>query len=87
MGALPQRDQRLFRLHAPDWVPAPSSDLQQSDALRAEVEGAKADLAELEELREMKADVERKEKQQAAIIEGQVRPARAHACPRACPGV
>lgn len=44
----------------------------QSEALRAEVEGVKQDLGELEELREMRADVERKEKQQAAIIENQV---------------
>jgi hypothetical protein len=34
---------------------------------------AKTDERELEELREMKADVERKEKQQAAILELQVR--------------
>lgn len=44
----------------------------QSEALRAEVEGVKQDLGELEELRELRADVERKEKQQAAIIENQV---------------
>jgi hypothetical protein len=36
------------------------------------VDASKADQAELEDLREMKADVERKERQQAAIIEGQV---------------
>lgn len=37
-----------------------------------ELEGSKADQAELTELREMKSDVERKEKQQAGIIENQV---------------
>jgi hypothetical protein len=36
------------------------------------VEQAKSDERELEELREMRSDVERKEKQQAAIIEHQV---------------
>jgi hypothetical protein len=34
---------------------------------------ARGDAAELEELRELKRDVERKERQQASIIEGQVR--------------
>ena len=43
-----------------------------SETLRHEMESAKADLTELEELRELKADVERKERQQAVIIEGQV---------------
>jgi hypothetical protein len=33
----------------------------------------RAEAAELEELRELKKDIERKEKQQAAIIENQVR--------------
>jgi hypothetical protein len=37
-------------------------------AAHAEVEALRVDAAELEELREMKADVERKERQQAAII-------------------
>lgn len=37
-----------------------------------ELEGSKADQAELTELREMKSDIERKEKQQAGIIENQV---------------
>uniref|UniRef100_A0A7S0Y9G8 Kinesin motor domain-containing protein n=1 Tax=Polytomella parva TaxID=51329 RepID=A0A7S0Y9G8_9CHLO len=40
---------------------------------RAEVEQMKNDQEELEELREMKADIERKEKQQAVIIENQAR--------------
>ncbi|GBF96810.1 hypothetical protein Rsub_09666 [Raphidocelis subcapitata] len=44
---------------------------EQSEALRSELDGARGDLAELEELRELRADVERKERQQAAIIEGQ----------------
>lgn len=39
---------------------------------REHLEQAKLDERELEELRELKADVERKEKQQAAIIEHQV---------------
>lgn len=39
---------------------------------RAELEQSKADGEELEELRELKSDVERKEKQQAMIIENQV---------------
>jgi hypothetical protein len=33
----------------------------------------RAEAAELEELRDLKKDIERKEKQQAAIIENQVR--------------
>lgn len=37
------------------------------------IEQSKVDASELEELREMKSDIERKEKQQAAIIENQVR--------------
>lgn len=45
----------------------------QAEEMRADVEQSKADLSELEELRELRADVERKERQQAAIIEGQVR--------------
>ncbi len=40
---------------------------------KAELEGAKADQQELNELREMKEDIARKEKQQAQIIEHQVR--------------
>lgn len=45
----------------------------QSGALRAALDSSRADLAELEELRELRADVERKERQQAAIIEGQAK--------------
>lgn len=37
-----------------------------------EVEATRQDAAELEELRELKSDIERKEKQQAAIIDQQV---------------
>ncbi len=37
-----------------------------------EVESSRQDAAELEELRELKSDIERKEKQQAAIIDQQV---------------
>lgn len=40
---------------------------------KTELDSCKADQAELEELREMKEDVKRKEKQQQAIIENQVR--------------
>lgn len=43
---------------------------------KSEVEQRAGDLEELDELREMKADIERKEKQQAAIIENQVRGSR-----------
>jgi hypothetical protein len=57
---------RYAALRAP--LPSP-----QAEGLRSEAEASKADVAELEELRELKADVERKERQQAAIIEGQVR--------------
>ena len=39
---------------------------------KAELESSKADQQELIDLREMKEDIERKEKQQAAIIENQV---------------
>lgn len=39
---------------------------------KSELEGTRADAAELEELRELKSDIERKEKQQAAIIDQQV---------------
>ncbi|GLI62984.1 hypothetical protein VaNZ11_005841 [Volvox africanus] len=40
---------------------------------KAELEQTRADQAELDELRELKADIERKEKQQAAIIDQQAR--------------
>ncbi|EFJ53111.1 Kar3 member kinesin-like protein [Volvox carteri f. nagariensis] len=40
---------------------------------KAELEQSRADQSELEELRELKADIERKEKQQAAIIDQQAR--------------
>lgn len=40
---------------------------------RADLEQTKADQEELEELREMKSDIERKEKQQAVIIENQAK--------------
>ncbi|KXZ52314.1 hypothetical protein GPECTOR_10g946 [Gonium pectorale] len=40
---------------------------------KAELEQTRADTVELEELRELKADIERKEKQQAAIIDQQAR--------------
>lgn len=40
---------------------------------KEQVEQAKSDERELEELRELKQDIERKEKQQASIIEHQVR--------------
>jgi chromosome segregation ATPase len=43
------------------------------DDLKQQLEAARDDLQELEELRDLKKDIERKEKQQAAIIEGQVR--------------
>lgn len=46
----------------------------QIDDLKAQLEAARVDIAELEELRELKTDIERKEKQQAAIIEHQVSP-------------
>ncbi|KIY99686.1 hypothetical protein MNEG_8273, partial [Monoraphidium neglectum] len=46
---------------------------EQSEALRCDLASHKADAAELEELRELRADVERKERQQAAIIEGQAK--------------
>lgn len=39
---------------------------------KAELEEAKTDQQELVELREMKSDIERREKQQAAIIADQV---------------
>ncbi len=39
---------------------------------KAELEQTRADQTELDELRELKADIERKEKQQAAIIDQQV---------------
>ena len=39
---------------------------------KGELESSKADQQELQDLREMKEDIERKEKQQAAIIENQV---------------
>ena len=39
---------------------------------KGELEVSKADQQELTDLREMKEDIERKEKQQAAIIENQV---------------
>ena len=39
--------------------------------IEAKEEVSKADQAELAELREMKSDIERKEKQQASIIENQ----------------
>lgn len=39
---------------------------------QGDLEQSKADEAELEELRDMKADIERKDKQQAVIIENQV---------------
>ncbi len=55
----------LYAHLAPLAVPAP--------ALPCAPLQAKTDERELEELREMKADVERKEKQQAAILELQVR--------------
>eukprot|EP00951_Prasinocladus_malaysianus_P006121 scaffold43350_cov33-Prasinocladus_malaysianus.AAC.1 len=41
--------------------------------LRAEQDQAKMDMAELDELREMKEDIERKEKQQAVLIEAQAK--------------
>jgi hypothetical protein len=44
----------------------------QIDDLKAQLDGARVDVGELEELRELKKDIERKEKQQAAIIENQV---------------
>ena len=40
---------------------------------RSDLEQTKADGEELTELRELKEDIERKEKQQAMIIENQVR--------------
>lgn len=40
---------------------------------KADLDASKADQNELNDLREMKEDIERKEKQQAAIIENQVR--------------
>ncbi|GLC77793.1 hypothetical protein PLESTB_000955500 [Pleodorina starrii] len=40
---------------------------------KAELEQSRADQAELDELRELKSDIERKEKQQAAIIDQQAR--------------
>ncbi|PNW82236.1 hypothetical protein CHLRE_06g278125v5 [Chlamydomonas reinhardtii] len=40
---------------------------------KSELEGTRADAAELEELRELKSDIERKEKQQAAIIDQQAK--------------
>ncbi len=54
---------------------------------KEQLEQSRADEQELVELREMKADVERKDKQQAEIIQSQVRacarplpsPSRAHA--------
>ncbi len=42
------------------------------EAVRSELDGVKQDQNELQELREMKDDVARKEKQQAAIVENQV---------------
>lgn len=44
----------------------------QIDDLKSQLDGARVDVGELEELRELKKDIERKEKQQAAIIENQV---------------
>jgi len=41
--------------------------------LRAEADQMKMDMAELDELREMKEDIERKEKQQAVLIEAQAK--------------
>ena len=67
------RQQEAAHMHAlrfPCTPPWPTT--AQSETLRHEMESAKADLTELEELRELKADVERKERQQAVIIEGQV---------------
>jgi hypothetical protein len=58
---------------SPCALASPRQKTRQAEELRSEVESSKADAAELDELRELKADIERKERQQAAIIEGQAR--------------
>lgn len=66
-GELKQKDDKIAAL-----VDELASTAAAMNELKSELETLKLDVIELEELREMKADIQRKEKQQAMIIENQV---------------
>eukprot|EP00877_Chromochloris_zofingiensis_P014605 jgi/Chrzof1/9399/Cz04g01170.t1 len=67
-GELKQKDDKIAAL-----VDELASTAAAMNELKSELETLKLDVIELEELREMKADIQRKEKQQAMIIENQAK--------------